>query len=256
MSVELALNASPAIAGPITDPARPDVGEALLQYGRRFWYAMRRCWWSSYWRLQVDGAAHVPRRGPVLLCANHASHLDAPALLAALPREVALRASTAAAKDAFADYRWRKIVSRLVTNALPIEREAGFSRGLRELEAVLAERRPLILFPEGKRSTDGSLVEFKLGAAMLSLRTGAPIVPIRIAGADASLPRGAYFPRPGEVRVRFGEPIDPQPLRRAVAEQRRAKRDAYERLTDEVKAAVVAMAVAPSPRPQPVRHAA
>src|SRR5687767_7239663 len=163
MSVELALNASPATAGPITAPAFPDVGEALLQYGRRFWYAMRRCWWSSYWRLHVDGAAHVPQRGAVLLCANHASHLDAPAILAALPRDVALRASTAAAKDVFADHRWRKIVSRVVTNALPIEREAGFSRGLRELEAVLHERRPLILFPEGCRSTDGNLVEFKPG---------------------------------------------------------------------------------------------
>ena len=260
MSVELALNASPAIAGPITAPAPaaafPDVGEALLQYGRRFWYAMRRCWWSSYWRLHVDGATNVPQRGAVLLCANHASHLDAPAILAALPRELALRASTAAAKDVFADYRWREIVSRVITTALPIERGAGFSRGLRELEAVLHQRRPLILFPEGKRSTDGNLVEFKPGAAMLSLRTGTPIVPIHIAGADTSLPRGAYFPRPGDVCVRFGQPIDPKPLRRAVAEQRLAKRDAYERLTNELRAAILALAMAPAPQPQPARRAA
>ena len=256
MSVELALNASPAIAGPTNAPAFPDVGEALLQYGRRFWYAMRRCWWSSYWRLEVDGAAHVPQRGGVLLCANHSSHLDAPAILAALPREVALRASTAAAKDVFADYRWREVVSRVVTNALPIEREAGFSRGLRELEAVLHERRPLILFPEGRRSPDGNLVEFKPGAAMLALRTGTPIVPIHIAGADDLLPRGGYLPRPGEVRVRFGDPIDPQPLRRAVAEHRLAKRDAYERLTNELKNAILALGMAPSPRPQCARRVA
>ena len=242
MTVEFALNPTPAIAGPIIAPAFPDVGEALLQYGRRFWYAMRRCWWSSYWRLKVDGAAHVPPRGPVLLCANHASHLDAPAILAALPRAVALRASTAAAKDVFADYRWRKIVSRVVTNALPIEREAGFSRGLRELEAVLHERRPLILFPEGRRSVDGNLVEFKPGAAMLSLRTGTPIVPIHIAGAGASLPRGGYFPRPGDVRVRFGKPIDPRPYRQAISAGRLSKREAYEQMTADLKAAIARLA--------------
>src|SRR5688572_28210667 len=136
MSIELALNASPATAGPITAPAFPDVGEALLQYGRRFWYAMRRCWWSSYWRLHVDGAAHVPQRGAVLLCANHASHLDAPAILAALPREVALRASTAAAKDVFADYRWRQIVSRVITNTLTNKRDGGFTRAWRVVATV------------------------------------------------------------------------------------------------------------------------
>ena len=244
MSVELTLNASPAIAGPITAPVSPDVGEALLQYGRRFWYAMRRCWWSSYWRLEVEGAGHVPQRGAVLLCANHASHLDAPAILAALPREVALRASTAAAKDVFADYHWREIVSRVVTNALPIEREAGFSRGLRELEAVLHERRPLILFPEGRRSSDGNLVEFKPGAAMLSLRTGTPIVPIHIAGAGDSLPRGGYFPRSGDVRVRFGEPIDPRPYAEAVQAGRMTKRQAYDAITGALRQAITTLASA------------
>src|SRR5687767_6318361 len=74
-----------------------------MEYARRFWYSMRRLWWSAYWRLEVRGAENVPRRGPVLLCANHVSHLDAPAILASLPRATALRASTAAAKDVFGD---------------------------------------------------------------------------------------------------------------------------------------------------------
>ena len=247
MSQELALVATPSFAHEQSVPS------TALTYARKLWYAMRRWWWSSYWRLEVDGLDRVPRRGPVLLCPNHASHLDAPAVLAALPRELALRTSTAAAKDVFGDYRWRDIVSRVITNALPIERGAGFSRGLRELEAVLAENRPLLLFPEGRRSTDGRLVEFKPGAAMLALRTGTPIVPIHIDGAGQSLPRGGHFPRPHDVRVRFGRPIDPRPYAAAVAARRLSRRDAYDQITNRLRVEIAALGADAETTPAPRR---
>ena len=236
MSHPVSLTVAPALV------RRTSLRDAAVIYARRFWYATRRWWWSSYWRLEVDGLRHVPRRGAVLLCANHTSHLDAPAILAALPRGLALRTSTAAAKDVFADHKWRDVASRVITNALPIERGAGFSRGLRELEAVLYDHRPLILFPEGRRSADGTLVEFKPGAAMLAMRTGTPIVPIHIAGAGGSLPRGGHFPRPHDVRVRFGRPIDPAPYRRAVSAGELSKRDAYEQITAKLKSEITALA--------------
>ena len=236
MSAEATLVASPLDA--------LHLGESVIGYARRFWYAMRRCWWSSYWRLEVDGAENLPRRDPVLLCGNHTSHLDAPAILAAMPREMALRTSTAAARDVFGDVPWRDVVSRVITNALPIERGAGFSRGLRELEAVLHERRPLILFPEGRRSVDGQLLEFKPGAAMLALRTKTPIVPIHIEGAGDSLPRGGWFPKPHGVRVRFGPAISPQPYVDAVAAGRMTKRAAYDAITDQLNKAITSLAPA------------
>jgi 1-acyl-sn-glycerol-3-phosphate acyltransferase len=177
----------------------------------------------------------------VLLCGNHASHLDAPAILAALPREVALRASTAAAKDVFGDHPARDFYSRLTTNALPIQRGADFARGLRALEAVLRDRRPLVLFPEGRRSDDGSLVEFKPGAAMLAVRTGTPIVPIRITGAFQALPKGKAVPVAIDVAVRFGEPIDPKPYAKAIEEGRLTRHEAYERLTAKLKQEIAAM---------------
>ena len=232
-----------AIASPLQHNPL-DLRAAAVVYARRLWYAMRRCWWSSYWRLQVQGQDNLPRRGPVLLCGNHTSHLDAPAILAAMPRELALKTSTAAAKDVFGDVPWRDLVSRVITNALPIERGAGFSRGLRELEQVLHERRPLILFPEGRRSTDGHLLEFKPGAAMLALRTGTPIVPIHITGADGSLPRGGYFPKPHDVRVRFGAPIDPTPFIDAIKAGRMSKRQAYDAISDVLKTAITSLAPA------------
>jgi 1-acyl-sn-glycerol-3-phosphate acyltransferase len=170
------------------------------------------------------------------------SHLDAPAILASLPRATALRTSTAAAKDVFGDRPGRNFVSRLLTNAMPVQRSAesgnGFARGLRDLEAVLEDRRPLILFPEGRRSPDGQLVEFKPGAAMLAVRTGAPIVPVHIRGAFQALPRKGKLPRPADFRVRFGAPIDSRPYRKLIAEGRLSKREAYDLLTERLKAAI------------------
>jgi 1-acyl-sn-glycerol-3-phosphate acyltransferase len=208
---------------------------------RRFWYSMRRCWWAAYFRIDVSGAEHVPASGAVLLCGNHASHLDAPAILAALPRDVALRASTAAAKDVFGDHPWRNAVSRLTTGSVAIEREAEFAKGLRLLERVLTDGRPLVLFPEGKRSYDGGLLPFKPGAAMLAIRTGAPIVPLRLDGMTKALPKGTVLPKAADVTVRFGEPIDSRPYARAIAEGRVTRRQAYASLTEALRVAIAGM---------------
>ncbi|HEY2586182.1 MAG TPA: lysophospholipid acyltransferase family protein [Tepidisphaeraceae bacterium] len=208
---------------------------------RRFWYAMRRCWWHSYWQLNVSGIENVPRRGPVLLCANHTSHLDAIAILAALPTPMALRTGTAVARDVFGERVVQKSISRVLTGAVSVTRKGDFAGGLRELERVLRDRRPLILFPEWRRSPDGNLVELKQGAAMLAIRTGTPIVPIRLGGLRESLARGKHVPLPGPVTVRFGEPIDPRPYRDAIASGRMDRRAAYQQLTHEIRSAIERM---------------
>ena len=235
-----AIAAYPVLAS-LTNSSQP-LSERLLGAARHAWYSARRMWWSAYFRLDVTGGEHVPARGPVLLCGNHASHLDAPAILAALPRDVALRCSTAAAKDVFGDHPWRNAVSRLTTGSVAIEREAEFAKGLRVLERVLQDGRPLVLFPEGKRSYDGGLLPFKPGAAMLSIRSGAPIVPIRLDGLTKALPKGARLPTAADVSVRFGEPIDPKPYQRAIAEGRMSRKQAYAAMTEDLRLAIERMA--------------
>src|SRR4051812_21593091 len=119
-----------ALTAPIpwTRPAAPNAYAArLFALARRAWYSARRVWWKPLWQLDVRGLEHVPADGPALLCANHASHLDAAAILAALPRDLALRTNTAAAKDVFGDHAGREFVSRLTTGALPIERGADYA---------------------------------------------------------------------------------------------------------------------------------
>lgn len=237
-----AVAAYPVLAH-LSDASQP-LGERLLGAARHAWYSIRRTWWSAYFRLDVAGGEHVPACGPVLLCGNHASHLDAPAILAALPRDVALRASTAAARDVFggSEHPWRKLLSRLTTGSVAIEREAEFAKGLRLLERVLDEGRPLVLFPEGKRSYDGELLPFKPGAAMLAIRTGTPIVPVRLEGLTKALPKGAKLPTAADVSVRFGVSLDPKPYQRAIAEGRMSRKQAYAAMTDELKRAIARMA--------------
>lgn len=217
------------------------IGPAVFNTAQRAWFALRRFWWTPFCRMSVRGLEHVPTDGPVLLCANHGSHLDAAAILAALPSAVALRTRTAAAKDVFGDHRGRDLVARLTTNALPIQRQADFARGLRTLEAVLTEGRPLILFPEGRRSVDGELVEFKPGAAMLAVRTNTPIVPVRLDGVRDALPRGSFLPRARDVRVTFGNPINPAAYRLAVRAGEVDRRGAYDRMTADLRATIEGM---------------
>jgi 1-acyl-sn-glycerol-3-phosphate acyltransferase len=219
----------------------------MFESARKAWYTVRRWWWKGLWNMQVRGLKNLPQSGPFLLCGNHASHLDAPAILAALPVETAMKISTAAAKDVFADYPVRNFFAKLLTNCLPIERNSEFARGLRTLEEVLKRGDPMILFPEGKRSQDGELLPFNLGAAMLAIRTGTPIVPIYLKGVRTALPRRSLVFSPAYVRVIFGEPIDPKPYQDAIREGRMDRREAYRKMTEELKAAILALGGAEIP---------
>jgi 1-acyl-sn-glycerol-3-phosphate acyltransferase len=209
----------------------------MMEFAKKLWYSARRLWWKAYWNIQVRGTEHLPQSGGYLLCANHASHLDAAAILAALPRETALRVRTAAAKDVFEDRPFYNFFARLTTDSLAIERNAAFARGLRALEEVLRSGRPMILFPEGRRSPDGRMLEFQPGAAMLSVRTGSPIVPVHLRGVDAALPRGSMLLDPAPVRVTFGPPIDP-----ALHARGSDRRSAYERITSLLRSGIESLA--------------
>lgn len=221
----------------------PDSADGTFETARLFWYSIRRLWWSAYFRLEVVGLDNLPRGGPMLLCGNHTSHLDAPAVLAALPRDLALCAATAAAGDVFGkgEHPWRNLVSRLTTGSVAIRREAEFANGLRVLEQVLHDGRPLVLFPEGKRSQGGELLPFKPGAAMLAIRTGAPIVPIHLQGVNKALPKGTSIPTAADVTVRFGEPIDPRPFVDAIVEGRMTRKQAYAAMTAELRSRIERM---------------
>jgi 1-acyl-sn-glycerol-3-phosphate acyltransferase len=158
-------------------------------------------------------------KGPVILVANHASHMDTPVILAALPRKLRKRTAVAAAADYF--YRNRLVAAAvsLVFNTVPIERRGGgLKNGGGHLDKLLDQGWNLLLYPEGTRTRDGGPGRVRRGAAVLAAAHNLAIVPIRVTGTRDAMPPGRFWPkrRRGKVvstrhpvEVSFGEPIRP-----------------------------------------------
>lgn len=146
---------------------------------------------------------------PVIFAANHHSHVDTPLLLRMLPRPWRDRLFVAAAADYFFPNRIKGAASALVLNAIPIERTRVSRRSALQAADLIDDGWSMLIYPEGGRSPDGWGQEFRGGAAYLSIRCGAPIVPIHVRGTDKILPKGRKLPTPRRTRVTFGDPLWP-----------------------------------------------
>jgi 1-acyl-sn-glycerol-3-phosphate acyltransferase len=161
--------------------------------------------WALF-RLRTRGRANVPRQGPVLLVANHLSVLDPPLVGVAAPRPLEFMAK----EELFRVPVLGPLIRRL--HAHPVRRDGSDSRALKAALALLAEGRALLVFPEGTRGEEGRLGPARPGAGMLALLSGAPVVPVHIAGTSRALPRGRAWPRPTRVRIAFGPALSFKPL--------------------------------------------
>jgi 1-acyl-sn-glycerol-3-phosphate acyltransferase len=159
-------------------------------------------------------------KGPVILVANHASHMDTPVILSALPRKLRKRTAVAAAADYFYRNKLTASIVSLVFNTVPIERHKGGTgtKGTSHLDTLLDDGWNLLLYPEGTRSRGGAPGRVRRGAAVLATAHDLAIIPIRVTGtADAMPPgriwpkrlRGKLFSRRHRITVSFGEPIPP-----------------------------------------------
>ncbi len=151
--------------------------------------------------------------GPVIFAANHSSHLDAPLILCSLPQAWRRRTLVTAAADYFFDAWWRAAGTALAFGTVPLDRRATTASSSSTPRELLDTGWNLLIFPEGTRSVDGQLGEFKSGTARLALSAGVPIVPIGIRGAYAAMPRGRAWPVPGRraISVRYGAPLRLRP---------------------------------------------
>ena len=204
--------AARSLAAPLRGGLRPRPGAARRRADAPRYPALRACaqhllatavgWLCA--PLSVAGAEHLDRLdGPTLLVANHASHLDAPVVLAALPSAVRARLAVAAAEDRFFESRLLGLAVSVGLGAFPFPR--GRAVGLLRARRLLDDGWHVLLFPEGTRSRDGRRGRFRRGAAHLARSAGVPLLPIGIDGTHALLPPGAARPRRGPVRLRFGD---------------------------------------------------
>jgi 1-acyl-sn-glycerol-3-phosphate acyltransferase len=169
-----------------------------------------RLFFKWYCPLLVEDRHRLPDT-PFLLCSNHNSHTDSAVLMTASGRSFRSFALIGSRDYFFRSRHLRWTVSPLM-NVIAIDREPG----AKSLSACLAACRQfmretggsLILYPEGTRSLDGAMRDFKSGAALFAIELGVPVVPAYIEGTHHILPKGRSLPKSGSVLVRFGEPID------------------------------------------------
>lgn len=166
--------------------------------------------------------------GPYVVVSNHASHLDAPLIIGALPPRLSRYLAANAAADYFFDVWWRKPLTALFFNAFPVDR-SGLRGRASVATALLDQGVPLLIFPEGGRSVTGEMGAFKPGAAALCRSRRVPCLPVAIVGANAAMPRGTNWPERGRppVYLMFGEPL--------VAEDGESVMDYSDRIAKEVR---------------------
>jgi 1-acyl-sn-glycerol-3-phosphate acyltransferase len=143
----------------------------------------------------------------VIFTPNHHSHLDTAVMATAVPSPWRSKLVVAAAADYFFDKRWKAAIAALSLNAIPIDRELTGRKSADMIRELIEDGWSLVIYPEGGRSPDGWGQEFKGGAAYLSIRTGAPVVPVFIDGTGALYGKGMKRPRAGTTRVSFGHAL-------------------------------------------------
>ncbi len=169
---------------------------------------------ARFWASLVLGAAgvrvtkqilhKVPTDRPVIFACNHASLMDIPILYKALPVEFRFIVKKELFKIPLLGFAMK------TAGYIPIDRARGRAalKSMKEAARRIREGASIVIFPEGTRSPDGRLQEFKEGGFMLAVRSGCPVVPVAIRGSSKILKKGSFIASPGKVEVVVGRPIE------------------------------------------------
>jgi 1-acyl-sn-glycerol-3-phosphate acyltransferase len=154
-------------------------------------------------RVRVEGLERIPS-GACLFAANHTSSVDAPAVVGAIPRRIAVLLKRSL-------FKW-PIVGQAFQMArfIPVDRnnrDSAIASVEKATEALRAGQ-SFLIYPEGTRSPDGRLQQFKKGAVLMAIKAGVPIVPMACSGAHRIMAKHSLVTHPGEILVEFLEPID------------------------------------------------
>jgi long-chain acyl-CoA synthetase len=200
-----------------------------------FWYMVSRLIQVialDRFDLQVRGLEKLPAKGPYIISSNHESYLDPVILASVLPPPVFNKVFAVGTSEIFGQGFMLRLARSL--RVVVVDPDANLVPAMRAGAFGLRQGRPLILYPEGERSIDGTPRIFKKGAAILSIHMQVPIVPVAIEGFYEAWPRNKPFQGFKPLKIVFGDPIFPPP-------ESEASETAYDKLTVELKARVVAM---------------
>ena len=168
-------------------------------------WSARAFLWAAGVDVRIEGEDRLAGEGPRVLVANHESWFDVFALSGHLPLEYRFVIKKELEKVPIWGRAWRSCrhisVDRQNRQSAvqSLERARAMSDGGDDLL--------MVVFPEGTRSKDGSLLPFKKGAFVLALQLGAPVIPVAVIGGRQIMSKGDWRIRSGPLRVVFGDPI-------------------------------------------------
>lgn len=181
-------------------PGTPLLSMAVYAFARAVFVML----FTVFYRFRAYGSRRVPQAGAVLLVANHQSYLDPPAIGVGVSHR-------------HLDYVARlglfggKVLGWLLKqfNSMPIREQGGDTGAIKEILRRLEQGRAVLIFPEGTRTFDGAMTDFKRGIAVLVKRSGCPVVPVAVEGCFDAWPRQRMWPSlwGKRVAVAYGRPI-------------------------------------------------
>ena len=168
-----------------------------------YWYfrALFKVVFTALNRIEGIGCENVPETGGVIIAANHVSYLDPLVVGVALKR----RATYMAMEKLFS----LPLIGAFVKAfSLPVRTGRPQTSTIKEAVNRLKQGELIVIFPEGGRSADGSIMDPKRGVGVIAGISRAPVIPTLVTGTEKSLPVGAKFMRPAKIKVVFGRPIE------------------------------------------------
>jgi 1-acyl-sn-glycerol-3-phosphate acyltransferase len=153
--------------------------------------------------VDVRGMERIPP-GACIFAANHTSSADAPAVVGAIPRRIAILLKRSL-------FEWPIVGQAFhLAHFIPVDR---FNRdsaidSLEKATEALRQGQSFLIYPEGTRSNDGRLQEFKKGTAVMAIRAGVPVVLVACSGAHRIMEKRKLKIKPGRILVEFLEPVD------------------------------------------------
>ncbi|HEY4057483.1 MAG TPA: 1-acyl-sn-glycerol-3-phosphate acyltransferase, partial [Kofleriaceae bacterium] len=174
-----------------------NVPSPLVSLGRRALRGGMKALYQRVLETDVYGQGQVPPFGGYIVAANHASHLDTGLVKYALGEQgealVAL-----GAKDYFFEDPVRRMYFENFTNVVPMERHGSLRESLRLAGDVIRDGYILLIFPEGTRSENGVMADFKPSLGYLAMQNKCGILPMFLGGTYEAMPKGKYLPKRGE----------------------------------------------------------
>jgi len=172
-----------------------------------------------FYGIEVSGLENIPKEGGFIMAANHASYLDPPVIGAVSPRRVRFMAR----EGLFKIPLFRTFIKVF---SFPVRRDRPHPSTIKEAVQRLQQGQLIVVFPEGSRSTDGSLLEAKRGLSVIAALSKTPVVPTFIKGTGKALPVGKKILRPAKITVIFGTPLS--------REKQETEKQFQERLTRDI----------------------